>query len=88
MQGSKGDMDIKNRLLDSVGEGEGEMICENSIETYILPYAKQIKSASLMYDTGRPKPVPCDNLDGQGVEGGRKGLQDEGDTCIPMADSY
>ena len=24
---------------------------------------------------------------GEGVEGGRKGLQDEGDTCIPMADS-
>ena len=23
MQGSKGDTDVKNRLLDSVGEGEG-----------------------------------------------------------------
>ena len=77
MQGSKGDMDIKNRLLDSVG-GEGEMICENSIETYTLPYAKQIKGASLMYDAGHPKPVLCDNLEGQGVEGGSKGLQDEG----------
>ena len=26
MQGSKRDTDIKNRLLDSVGEGEGVMI--------------------------------------------------------------
>ena len=26
MQDSKGDTDIKNRLLDSVGEGEGGMI--------------------------------------------------------------
>jgi len=28
--------DIKNRVLDSVGEGEGGMIWENSIETCIL----------------------------------------------------
>ena len=41
MQGSKGDTDIKNRLLDSVGEGEGGMIWENSIETYTLPQVKQ-----------------------------------------------
>ena len=34
------DTDVKNRLLDSVGEGEGEMISENSIETCILPYVK------------------------------------------------
>ena len=33
MSYSKRDIDIKNRLLDSVGEGEGEMIWENSIET-------------------------------------------------------
>ena len=32
----KRDTDVKNRLLDSVGEGEGGMICENSIETYIV----------------------------------------------------
>ena len=40
MQGSKGDIDIKNRLLDSVEEGEGGMIWENSIEAYTLPYLK------------------------------------------------
>ena len=32
--------DVENGLLDSVGEGEGGMIWENSIETYILPYVK------------------------------------------------
>ena len=32
--------DVKNRFLDSVGEGEDGMIWENSIETYILPYEK------------------------------------------------
>ena len=32
MQDSKRDTDVKNRLLDSVGEGKGGMIWENSIE--------------------------------------------------------
>ena len=40
MWDSKRDKDVKNRLLDSVGEGEGEMIWETSIETCILPYVK------------------------------------------------
>ena len=44
MQGRKRDTDIKNRLLDYVEEGEGGMIWENSIETFILPYVKQIAS--------------------------------------------
>ena len=34
------DTDIKNRLLDSVGKGEGGVIWDNSIETCILPYVK------------------------------------------------
>ena len=38
MQGSKGDTDVKHRFLNSVGEGKGGMIWENSIETYTLPY--------------------------------------------------
>ena len=32
--------DVKNRLLDSVGEGKGGMIWENSIETHVLSYVK------------------------------------------------
>ena len=36
MLDSKRDTDVKNRFLDSVGEGEGGMIWENSIETGIL----------------------------------------------------
>ena len=40
MQDSKRDTEIKNRLLDSVGEDKGGMIWENSIETYILQYVK------------------------------------------------
>ena len=37
MQGSEGDKDVKNRLLDSVGEDESGMIWENSTETCTLP---------------------------------------------------
>ena len=36
MQKRKRDTDVQNRLLDSVGEGEGGMFQENSIETCIL----------------------------------------------------
>ena len=36
MQNRKRDTDVQNRLLDSVGEGEGGMFQENSIETCII----------------------------------------------------
>ena len=35
MQDSKRDTDVKNRILDSVGDGEGGMIWENNTETEI-----------------------------------------------------
>ena len=41
MRDSKRDADVKNCLLDSVGEGEGGMILEGSVETCILSYVKQ-----------------------------------------------
>ena len=40
MRDSKRDIDVKNRLLDSVGEGEGAMIWESSIETCVLSNVK------------------------------------------------
>ena len=65
MQGSKEGTDIKNRLLDSVGEGEGGMIWESSTETYTLPCKRQ-RAGGSFYDAGDPKSVLCDNLEGQG----------------------
>ena len=53
MRDSERDTDVNNRLLDSVGEFEGGMICENSIETCILSYVKQIASPASMHETGR-----------------------------------
>ena len=52
MRDSKRDADVYNSLLDSVGEGEGGMIWENGIKTYILSYVKRITSPGLMHDTG------------------------------------
>ena len=40
MRESKGDTDVQNSLLDSVGEGEGGMIWENGFETCIISYVK------------------------------------------------
>ena len=51
----------RHRLLDYVGENEGGMIWENSIETRILPYVKQMTSASSMHEA---KPVLWDNQEG------------------------
>ena len=49
MQVSKRDRDVMSKLLNYVGQGEGGMIWENSIETCRLPYVKQMTSASSMH---------------------------------------
>ena len=51
MQNRKRDTDVQNRLLDSMGEGEGGMFRENSIETCILSRVKQITSPGWMHET-------------------------------------
>ena len=65
MRDSKRDTDIWNRLLDSVGEGEGGMIWENGIETCIISYMKQVASPSSTHDTGCLGLVHWDNPEGQ-----------------------
>ena len=74
MQDNKRDTDIKKRPLDSVGEGEGGMIWENSIETCILPYVKQITSPSSMRETGHSKPVHWDYPKEWDREGDGRGI--------------
>ena len=76
MWDSKRDTDVKNSLLDSVGEGEGGMIWENSIETCILSYVKQITSPGSMHETGCSGLVHWDNPEGWDGEGGGRGSQD------------
>ena len=76
MRDSKRDTGVKNRLLDSVGEGEGGMIWENSIETCILPYVKQIARAGSMHETGCSGRVHWDDPEEWDGEGGGRGVQD------------
>ena len=51
MQNRNRDTDVQNRLLYSVGEGEGGMFQENSTETCILSRVKQITSPGWMHET-------------------------------------
>ena len=82
----KRDTDVQNRLLDSVGESEGGMFRENSIETCILSVVKQITSPGWMHETSARAWCMGKTQRNQ-VErevGGRIGM---GNTCNSMADS-
>ena len=85
MQNRKGDTDVQNRLLDSVGEGEGGMFRENSIETCISSMVKQITSPGWMHKTsaqawctGKTQRDQVEREVGGGI-----GM---GNTCKSMAD--
>ena len=51
MQNRKIDTDVQNRILDSVGEGEGGMFWKNSTETSILSRVRQTTSPGWMHET-------------------------------------
>ena len=70
----------ENRLLDSVGEGEGGMFRENSLETCILSRVKQITSPGWMHETSAQ--AWCTWMERE--VGGGIGM---GNTCKSMADS-
>ena len=73
-------------FLDSVGEGEGGMFRENSIETCILSRVKQITSPGWMHETSARGWCTGDTQRDR-VErevGGGIGM---GNTCKSMADS-
>ena len=56
--------------MNSVGEGEAGMICENSIETSTLLYVKQMTSASVTHEAECPKGQPrVMGWGGRGKEG-------------------
>ena len=87
MQNRKRDTDVWNRLLDSVGEGEGGMFQENSIETRILSRVKQISSPGWMHETsarawctGKTQRDRVGWVVGVGI-----GM---GNTCKSMAESF
>ena len=86
MQNRKRDIDVQNRLLDYVGEGEGGMFRQNSIETSLLSRVKQITSPGWMHETSAQGwctgKTQRDGM--ERVAGGGIGM---GNTCKSMADS-
>ena len=62
--------------MDSLEEGKGEMIGENSIETRILSYVKRITSPGLMHETGCSGLVHWVDPEGWEGEDGGRGVQD------------
>ena len=76
MPDSKRDTDVKDRLLDSVGESKGGMIWENKIETCILSYVKQIASPGSMHETACLGLVHWDDPEGWDGEGAGRRVQD------------
>ena len=84
MQGSNRNTDIMNRLVDTVGEGDHGTNREIDIETYTLPYVKQITSGNLLYDTGSSKPVLCGNDEVWNWVGSGREVQEGGNICIPI----
>ena len=76
MQDNKRDTDVKNSLLDSVGEGEGGMIWKNGIETRIISCVKRITSPGLMHDIGCSGLVHWDDPEGRDGEGDGSSIQD------------
>ena len=69
-----------------MGEGEGGMIWENGIETWIISYMKRIASPGSMRDTRCLGLVHWDDPGdamGREVGGGFR----MGNTCTPVADS-
>ena len=59
-----------------LGEGEGGVTWENSIETCILSYVKQIASPGSMHETGCSGLMHWDDPEGWDEEGGGRGVQD------------
>ena len=74
--GQQGRHRLKNRLVDTVGEGEGGTNWENSMETYITIWKRDSMWEFAVWHR-ELKPVLCDNLRvgwgrmGRKVTGGR-----------------
>ena len=87
MQNRKRDTDVQDRLWDSVGEGEGGMFQENSIETCILSRVKQITSPGWMCETSARTWCTGKNQRDRAEREVGGGIR-MGNTCKSMADSF
>ena len=70
-----------------MGEGEGGEFCENSFETCILLYVKQMTSKNSMLEAGHSELVLYPLPRGVGWGGRWEGVSGWEDICDPVADS-
>ena len=83
---SRGDADVRSRLLDSVGEGEDGVVWEGGIEECIVLCVGRVTSPGSMHDVGCSGLVFWDDPGGWCWGWVGAGFR-VGDTCVPMADS-
>ena len=83
MQGSKGDMDVKSELLDSVGEGKGRNDLREQHGKMYITMCKIGDQCKLEAWSRAPKSSALEQPRGMGreVRGGFR----MGGTCIPVA---
>ena len=86
LQGSNGETDIENRLMDMGKVGERVRCMESNMETYITicKIDSQWEFAVCLREL---KQGLCINLEGWDGEGDGREVQEWGDICTPMADS-
>ena len=86
LQGSNGETDIKNRLMD-MGRGEERVRCmERVIWTLILQCVNR-QPMGIFYMAKKRKQGLYINLEVWNGEGDGSKVQKRGDICIPKADS-
>ena len=83
LQGSSGETDIDNRLMDM---GEGEICGKSNRETYIT-ICKIDSQQEFAVWLRNLKQRLCINLEGWDGDGDGRKFQKGGDICVPMADS-
>ena len=62
------DTQTENKLVNTVGEGEGGTKWESSIGIYTLSRVKQTASGNLLHSTGSSAWMLCDDLEGRDEE--------------------
>ena len=64
-----------------MGESKGGMICENSTETCMLSYVRQITNSGSMHEIGCSELLHWDDPEGWDGEGDGRGIQDGEHMC-------
>ena len=87
LQGSNGETDIENRIMD-MGRGEERVrYMESNMEAYIT-ICKIVSQWEFAVWLRKLKQGLCINLEEWDGQGNGRELQKGGDICIPVADSW